>query len=129
MSALAEALAAAQTRAVSALGKQYVGGQLDRDAVIAGLEAVGLTDATDRDRWLAALGIIRSTGAEVPAEPKPQGAKTEPASDAQWSLIRKLADEKGTTAPVEPLTKAQAHIVIDQLKAGTFKADEWEIPF
>ena len=41
MSALADALAQAQTRAVAALGKQYVGGQLDSDAVRIALDSVG----------------------------------------------------------------------------------------
>ena len=128
MSALADALAQAQTRAVAALGKQYVGGTLDSDAVRIALDSVGLTDPADTERWLAALDILRETGSSAPAEAAQRNGDA-PASDAQWTLIRKLADERKLVAPEGPLTKVQAHEVIDTLKAGTYDADKWAVPF
>ncbi len=47
MTALADALTAAQSRAVAALGKQYVGGTMDEDAVRIALDSVGLSDPAD----------------------------------------------------------------------------------
>ena len=124
MSALADALAQAQTRAVAALGKQYVGGTLDSDAVRIALDSVGLTDPADTERWLNALDILRATGATMPANG--DAPKTErPSSPAQHGLIDKLCDERGITRPqAMPRTFAEASAVIDKIKAGTFNPDE-----
>jgi hypothetical protein len=123
-------LAAAQARAVAALAKQYVAGTLEADAVRSHLTAIGLADEVDTDRWLFALDTISAAGGEAPSEAKPtEPKKDEPASDAQWSLIRKLADERTLTAPTGPLSKAQAHEVIDSIKGGTYTPDEWVTPF
>lgn len=131
MSALADALAQAQTRAVAALAKQYVGGQLDEDAVRIALDSIGLQDPADTNRWLAALTILRETGAAVPTG---NGASTEkppePMSAAQRSLIERLVREKGVTPPdLEQRTKQEAHEIIDSLKAGTYDPVKWSIPF
>ena len=127
MTALADALQAAQARAVQALGKQYVGGATDVEAVSASLDAIGLTDTVDKTRWLAALDIIRATGGEAPSEQKPVEAK--PATDKQLAFIRKLADEKHTVEPNKPLTTETASQVIEALQAGTYDPDEWTVPF
>jgi hypothetical protein len=130
VTALSDALTATQARAVAALAKQYVGGVFNAEQVCAELESMGIRDAVDAGYWLNALGIIREAGGEAPAEQKPREAKpSEPASDKQWSFLRKLADEKGTTAPEGPLTKEQASTIIEQLQAGTYNADEWTVPF
>jgi hypothetical protein len=123
VTALSDALAAAQARAVQSLGKQYIGDAVSVDSVSASLDAIGLTDTVDKARWLAALDIIKATGGEAPAEQ--ESRQPDIATDKQWSFIRKLADEKGTVAPVGPLTKEQAHGVIEQLQAGTYKPDEY----
>lgn len=130
MSALADALVAAQSRAVAALGKQYVGGTIDADTVRADLESVGLTDEVDVARLIAAWDILHSAGAPPPSEQSGNGkAKDEAATDAQWTLVRKLAGEKKQPVPDGPLTKAQAHEIIDTMKAGTYDAGKWAVPF
>jgi len=53
---------------------------------------------------------------------------TDPATDAQMSLVRRLAKEAGVEAP-ESLTKPQASQVIEELKAGTFDPAAWTVPF
>jgi hypothetical protein len=127
VSALADALVAAQSRAVAALGKQYVGGQMDADALRAALDSIGMTDPTDTARWVAALDIITATGAVVPHE---NGArKDEPATEAQVKLIGSLVESKQVPMPALPLSKAQAHEIIDTLKAGTYDAAKWSVPF
>ena len=127
MTALSDALVASQARVVSALAKAYVGGAIDRDDVIEALIAVGLRDAVDTEQWLAALDLIREHGGTAPGE---QPAKVEePASEAQWKFLRQLADEKGMVAPDGPLTKAQASQAISALQHGSYRADEWTVPF
>ena len=132
MSALGQALEASQAKAVAALGKAYVRREeAPDDELFAGLlHKIGLDDDVAIQFLLAAWSVLREEKAPAPGEQaaRPQG-ETQPASDAQWSLIRKLADEKGTTAPTGPLTKEQAHTIIDSIKAGTYKPDEWEVPF
>ena len=124
MSALADALVAAQTRAVGALAKQYVGGQLDSDAVRIALDSVGLNDPADTDRWLNALDILRATGASVP-NGDAAGTSARPSSPGQRSLIDKMCEERGIVKPqVHPRLFDDASAVIDKLKAGTFVPDE-----
>ena len=124
MSALADALAAAQSRAVAALGKQYVGGQLDSDAVRIALDSVGLTDPADTERWLNALDILRATGATMPNGDAAQ-SQERPSSPAQHTLIAKMCDERGIVRPgTMPRLWAEASAVIDKIKAGTFSPDD-----
>jgi hypothetical protein len=130
VSALADALVAAQSRAVAALGKQYVGGAIDADTVRADLESVGLTDEVDVARLIAAWDILHSAGAPPPSEQSGNGArKNEHATEAQVNLIRSLADTKRFAMPTLPLTKEQAHEIIDTMKAGTYDAAKWTVPF
>ena len=131
MSALADALGTAKPQALARLGKHYVGGQLDRDTVTAALDAMGETDAVDRERWFAALDTIRNLGGEAPGEPDPVASRKAPppATDRQLSLIYKLCDEKVQVRPDEPLSKDAAHQVIEELKAGTYDPDKWKLPF
>lgn len=132
MTALSDALAAAQARGISTLGKVYVRGTVERDAVIEQMDAMGCSDVTDRDALLAAWDVLRDYGAALPAE-RTNGTAAKPedekATDAQLKLIRKLCDERAVPYPGEPITKAQAHEIIDTLKAGTYDADKWSVPF
>lgn len=134
MSALADALAAAQSRAVAALGKQYVGGQLHEDEVRVLLDGIGLNDPTDRDHWIAALNIIRDTGATLPNGDAPAQRK-EPATAAQRERIKRdveklHGDAAATTLASEPtLTKAQASEIISSIVAGSFDLERWAVPF
>ena len=131
MTPLSDALVAAQSRAVAALGKQYVGGQLDSDAVRIALDGIGLNDPTDTERWLNALDILRETGAALPSANGATAEKQpEPATQAQRDLIKRLVVEKNVPAPdCEPMSKQDAHEIIDTLKAGTYDPQKWSIPF
>ena len=133
MSALGQALEASQGKAVAALGKAYIRREEtpDDDLFRGLLVKIGLDDDTAITFLLAAWSVLREEKAQPPGEQaqSPVGLGNDPATEAQWQLIRKLADEKGTTAPAGPITKATAHIVIDKLKAGTYKADDYEVPF
>ncbi len=126
MSALSQALEASQNKAVAALGKAYVRrDETPDDEFFAGmLHKIGLDDDVAISFLLAAWSVLREEKASPPGEQAPAAKQTEPATDAQWKYLRKLADEKGTVAPVGPLTKESASTVIEQLQAGTYKPDE-----
>ena len=131
MTALSDALEQAQTRAVAVLAKQYVGGEKAGDDLRHALDALGLTDAVDQNRWIIALEVIRNGGGEAPAETNGK-PKPEPASDKQTAFIAKLLAEKGVVPddfPDSPLTKDQAHEIIDTLQAGTYEPSKWKLPF
>lgn len=131
MSALAEALVAAQRRALQALEKQYAAGKLEPEDVRDKLVAVGLTDDVDADRLIAALDLIRDYGAPLPSEPT-NGVEKPPekATQAQRDLIKRLVVEKQVPAPdYEPLTKQDAHAIIDALKSGTYDPAKYSVPF
>jgi hypothetical protein len=131
MSALAEALVAAQRRALSAMEKQYAAGKLEPDAVREKLTAIGLTDDVDADRLIAALDLIREYGAPLPQEADGNGKlrEMEPASDAQLALIADLVKRNKLTAPDLPVTKVDASAIISSMKAGTYDAAKWTVPF
>ncbi len=130
VTALADALVQAQSRAVAALGKQYVGGTMDEDTVRMALASTGPEDQTDTNRWLAALAVIRETGAAMPRENGAAEKPPEPMTPAQRSLIELLVTEKNVPAPdLEQRTKQEAHEIIDTLKAGTYDPVKWSIPF
>lgn len=127
MTALSDALDAAQRRSLAALQKAYHAGQLDAETCVTKLNACGITDPVDIGLLVANLDVLREHGAELPAEPKP--TTDEPASDKQLAYIAKLCDEKGVVAPDPPLSKAQASEIIDQLQAGSYDPDKWTVPF
>jgi len=130
MTALSDALVSAQAHALAALQKAYVRDAIDRDTAVERMEALGCTDRVDRDALLAALDTLRELGAAAPAQTNGQARpKDEPATDAQLKLVRRLIEEKGFTGPDMPLTKEQAHEIIDSLKAGTYDPDKWSVPF
>lgn len=131
MSALAEALVAAQRRALQALEKQYVAGKLDHDGACTCLNLIGLTDTVDQDRLFFALDMIRDYGAQLPSEPTNGGEPKppEPASDAQLALIADLVKRKNVPAPDLPLTKVDASAIISSLQAGTYDPAKWTVPF
>ena len=65
MSALTEALVAAQARAISAVSKVYLASHIDRDEANAELQTVGATDDVDRSALLDALDTIKRCGRET----------------------------------------------------------------
>lgn len=129
MSALAEALVAAQRRALQAVEKAYVAGQLDGEEATARLTECGITDPVDLAYLLAALDVLKEWGAPVPAEPKGNG-ETDKASDKQLQLIADLCKRKNLLAPdPDLLTKAQASEIIDSIDQGTYDPEKWTVPF
>jgi hypothetical protein len=135
MSALAEALLAAQRQAIGALSKAYVASNEDGDyragKLEAELNAMGCTDKVEQAQLLSALDVLREHGAPAPrATHEPQrSSENDLETEAQRKLIAKLADDRGTTAPDYKLTKANASKVIEELKAGTYDPDSWSVPF
>jgi hypothetical protein len=131
VSALAEALLAAQRQAIGAAAKAYVAGDGDdygAELFTTTLDAMGCTDKVEQAQLLSALDTLRKHGAAPVANGKPDTA-AEPATEAQLRYIADLTNERGVIAPDGPLTKEQASKVIEQLKAGSYVADEWTVPF
>ena len=128
MTALAEALLAAQRQAIGALAKPYVAGNIGTEEVTARLAEIGCNDVTDTAQLLAAWDVLQEYGAPAP---QPQNGKPESdaATDSQMLLLRKVADERGYIVPDYPLTKARASEIIDRMKAGTYNADDYAVPF
>lgn len=139
MTALAEALVAAQRRAVQVLEKAYVAGSVDPDELIAQLCLIGLTDAVDTAALIASLNVLREHGGPLPAAAVGNGAAApkppEPATDKQRVGIRTRMTTKYPDAEVhalasEPtLTKDLASEIITALDAGTFELDKYRVPF
>ena len=123
MTALSEALLAAQRQATAALAKSYLAGPGDddaREALTEALDAIGCTEKVDQSYLLTALEYLRQLGApgtSGAAAPRPS-TLDEPASQPQLDLIARLADERGQVAPQGPFTKAQASQVITALQRG-----------
>lgn len=134
MTALAEALVAAQRRAVQVLEKAYVAGSVDSDELVAQLGLIGLTDAVDTAALIHALDVLREHGGALPAAGN--GAAVKPpelASDAQVKLIQSLLARKQLAplaeADLRRLEKPKASELIDQLQAGTYSSAAWDVPF
>ena len=125
MTALAEALLAAQRQASTAAIRAFVAGTMDDSDLLDTLDSIGLTDKTEQVYLLAALQVERQLGVTPQtngAVPRP-AALDEPATKAQLDFIAKLADDKGRVVNTDGMTKAQASQVIEALKR-----DE-EVPF
>ena len=129
MTALAEALLAAQRQAIGALSKAYVSGSIEDDELASQLDRIGCTDLIDRDHLAECLNILRSLGAQAPQPTRPEPRGDDLETEAQRKLIDKLADERGLAAPGYKLTKASASKVIEELKAGTYSPESWAVPF
>jgi hypothetical protein len=133
VSALAEALLAAQRQAVAALSRSWLAAPESDDEyadLLTDLDAIGCTDKIDQAHYIASLRVLKTLGVNAPATNGATVPKEDrPASDAQWKLLRRLADERSAPAPDGPLTVEQASKVIEELKAGTYNADAWSIPF
>ena len=134
MSALSAALESSQAKAVAALGKAYVRRDDEPDdELFAGLlHKIGLDDDVAIQFLLAAWSVLREEKAPPPGEQArvlTANTANDPATDAQWKLVRDLADRKGVPAPTGDLTKDRASEAIERLKAGTYKADDYSEPF
>jgi hypothetical protein len=135
VSALAEALVAAQRATLTAMAKahvSYLDGEPNKDAFHALLNSIGCTDQVEQEQLWAAWDTLRSAGAAPPTGQPPlngEPKKPEPASDAQLALIARLVKEKKAQPPDLPLNKVEAHEVIDTLKAGTYDYAKWHVAF
>lgn len=135
MTALADALVQAQSRAVAALGKAAVHGEITEDELRAALDEIGLTDKIDQEYWIACLKTIKVLGASVPTNGAQAQPKQEPATQAQRERIKRdllplHGEDAAQHIASEPsLTKQQASEIIDQVKAGTFELERWWTPF
>ena len=129
-SELADALSASRSRAIAALGKAYVLRSDDPDdTLFYGLmHGMGLDDDRAIEFLLHAWKVLREQKADAPGEPA-TATKVEPASEAQWKLLRKLADEKGYAAPTVALSKSRASEAIDALQKGTYDPSRYDEPF
>ena len=128
---ITDALGVTREAVIRAWGKSYIrrDEEPDDDLYRAGFHSIGIDDDRAIGFLLAGWKVLREQRADAPGEQAVNGAKVEQASDPQWTLIRKLAAEKQTEPPDAALTKAQATQVIDQLKAGTYKPEQWAVPF
>lgn len=128
---LSDALAASQRAALAALCRSYVRRADDPDdgLYMAMLVGVGLEDELEAQWLLRCWRIMRDHHEAPPQNGAHSVAADNLATDAQWALLRRLAGEKQAEPPEGPLTKDQASQVIDQLKKGIYKAQEWAVPF
>lgn len=131
MSALTEALVAAQAKALAALERAYVAGMLTNEQFREQMDAIGCTDVIEQDLLSMALATIKTYGASVPASAYSERRTNDKPTDAQKTLIDKLIanlpeDERPDLAGV---TRAQASELIDSLKAGTYDPGKWTVPF
>ena len=123
MSALAEALLAAQRDTLAATRRAYLAGIIDDADVLDTMNRIGCTDSVEQAQFVAALESLRAFGVQVlaPIAAGTTPKEDRPASEAQWKLLRRLAEERGTVAPEGPLTSAQASKAINELKAALRK--------
>lgn len=131
MSALTEALVAAQARAINAVSKAYLASHIDRDEANDELQTVGATDDVDRTALLDALDTIKRYGAQAPGEPAANGERQR-ATQKQLDYLRKLVTDANDQAPTEwigYLSKDEASKAIEQIKAGSFDINDWQVPF
>ena len=129
MTALADALTAAQAKALAALEKAYVRGALDLDQFQSQMEMIGCTDKVDQDLLIASLDTLRQYGQTEPAYTEKR--QTEKPTQAQISYVEKLAGEHGYQVPdLTGATRAQASEVISAMQKGTYDPAKWpDIPF
>jgi hypothetical protein len=136
MTALSDALRAAQAQAIAALSKAYLANPAEPEAIDDAQEGlrdtlnrIGCTDTVEQSYLVTALEIMRQLGAQAPAANGKPDTSHELASADQMRYAADLADKAGTVLPEYQLTKANASKIIDQLKAGTYNADEWTVLF
>jgi len=127
---LSDALTTAQRRALAALEKAYVAGQVDAEAFTAGLEACGISDPIDVAFLLSALDVLREWGVQAPT--MTERVADEKMSDKQRDYILKLAGEKGYKLSADDLTglsKQAASSMIEGLQRGELDVEAARVPF
>ena len=53
----------------------------------------------------------------------------EPPTDAQLGFIRKLCSEQGWQFPDAIASKQEASLIIDEIRASTYRAEKYAVPF
>lgn len=130
MSALAEALLAAQRQAVGALSKAFVAGKIESVTLFAELDSIGLRDEVDQGLLLASLDIVKAFGGEAPKAAGASAPKMpEQPSDAQQKLIARLCKEKNHVEPDWIASKEQASEIITALQNGSYNPAAYSVPF
>ena len=132
MTALAEALLAAQRQALNAMMKahtQVLDGDPDEEAFYGLLDSMGCNDKADSVHLWAALNIVRQTGAQAPSAQAPSAPKPQTITDGQRryiaDLFRKGKIEPLPDAEIDSLSFDHASKLIDALKNGTYDAGAW----
>ena len=133
MTALSDALAQAQAKAIAAVSKAYVAGAVDDGAFFEELSLIGATDQVEQRQLQASLAILRQYGAPAPdtnGKPYSERRETEPATQAQRDLIDRMCRERSFELPdYAGVTKPQASQMIQELQAGSYDPDKYTIPF
>ena len=131
MSALADALSAAQAKALGALQKAYVAGTIDYEEMREKMDAIGCGDDIDQDLLIIALDTLKTYGQTAPTPGYAEKRATATVTDAQRTLIEKLtaALPAAELTELAGMTRAQASELIDTLRAGTYDASKWAVPF
>lgn len=128
MTALSDALAAAQAKALSALEKSYVRGVIDTEALVEGMNAIGCTDTVDQVLLVESLNTLKEHGTSEPTYTERR--QTEAPTEAQKVYIAKLAYDRGCVSPdLAGVSRAEASQIIEELKAGTYDPDKHSLPF
>jgi hypothetical protein len=132
MTALSDALTAAQAKAIVTIERAYVAGHLDAESFAARLDEIGCGDVFERAHLLACLDTLREYGqpATTEREAYSERRKREPLTDPQRARIIRDCDAHSLPYPdFDALTKAQASEVIQSLEQGTYDPDKWTVPF
>jgi hypothetical protein len=133
MTALSDALTAAQRSALAALEKAYVAEKIDKEELSRQISLIGLTDTVDGDFLLAALDVLKDWGVAAPNMAERiirENGEPEKASDKQRALIADLCRRKQLSAPdLAGLTKPKASELIDSLNDGSYDPAQWSLPF
>jgi len=129
MSALSEALKRSQDASLLVLEKSYLRGAFEDDGdFVEECQSIGCTDASDLALYLNSMRLRYRYGAE-PTQAEATKPTTKPATQAQWGLARIIANERGYVLPDETITSAEMSKAIDAMKAGTYNADDYSVPF
>lgn len=131
MTALSEALHDNQRAVIVAARKAFLAGTLNESDLLEMLDDIGCRDVADQGQFLAQLHALQRLGTEAPRNgaAQPQTAAQKPATQNQWTLASKIANERGYVLPDESITSAKMSAAIDSMKAGTYNADDYTVPF
>jgi hypothetical protein len=125
MTALSDALTAAQRSALAALEKAYVAEKIDKEELSRQISLIGLTDTVDGDFLLAALDVLKDWGVAAPNMAERiirENGEPEKASDKQRALIADLCRRKQLSAPdLAGLTKPKASELVADDAAEAFR--------